>query len=173
MMPIDTLKLFQSFRTILCVCPHCQDILRLADLHLKYKGKSARTWLDTYEGKVRTIDRKEEAFDEKEAALREAATERGRKKVPHIVRKSLSSEFTALRYDPYDIKAILHPVDFVVFNGLDRKESLNDIVFLSRRTESQEVNTVRKSIERTIDKGDYSWQVARVDINGKIDFSVK
>ena len=32
---------------------------------------------------------------------------------------------------------------------------------------------IRKSIESTIDKGSYTWQLARVDINGKIEFDAK
>jgi len=72
----NTLNLFQSFRTILCVCPHCRDVLRLSDLHLAYKGAAPRTWLDTYDTKIRTIERKEELFEEKEGKLRDAAAER-------------------------------------------------------------------------------------------------
>ncbi len=169
----NILNLFQSFRTVLCVCPHCGDVLRLSDLHLSYKGMTPKTWLDTYDGNVRSIERKEEVFEEKEGELRDAATEKGRKKVPLIIRKSMHSEFAKLRYDPYDIKALLHPVDFVVFNGLNEKEKLSDITFLSKKTDSPELIKLRKSIESTIDNGKYVWQVARVDINGKIQFDVK
>jgi len=169
----NTLNLFQSFRTILCVCPHCRDVLRLSDLHLTYKGAAPRTWLDTYDTKIRTIERKEELFEEKEGKLRNAAAERGRKKVPQIIRKSMNGEFAKLNYNPYDIKALLHPVDFVVFNGLNDKEELNDIVFLSKETVNPELGKIRKSIESTIDKGNYMWQLARVDINGKIESDTK
>ncbi len=169
----NIINLFQSFRTILCVCPHCGDVLRLSDLHLKYKGTAPKTWIDVHDTKVRTIERKEELFEEKEKTLRDAATERGRKKVPQIIRRSMNGEFAKLHYNPYDIKALLHPVDFVVFNGLNDKEKLNDIVFLSKETENPELSKIRKSIESTIDKGSYMWQLARVDINGKIEFDTK
>lgn len=169
----NIVNLFQSFRTILCVCPQCGDVLRLSDLRLTYRGAAPRTWLDTYDAKTRTTERKEESFEEKEEKLRDAATERGRKKVPQIIRKSMNGEFAKLRYNPYDIKALLHPVDFVVFNGLNDKERLNDIVFLSKETENPELSKIRKSIELTIDKGNYMWQLARVDINGKIEFDAK
>ena len=166
----NILNLFQSFRTILCVCPHCYDILRLADLRLVYKGKTPRTWLDGHDTKLRSLERKEELFEAKEEELREAATERGRRKVPKIVRRSMNVEFAKLPFNPYDIKAVLHPVDFVVFNGLNENEKLKNIVFLSKENDSPELKMIRKSVESTIDKGDYSWKLARVDINGKISF---
>ena len=41
-------KEFQEFRKILCICPCCNDIVRVSDLHLKTKGKVSKTWLDKY-----------------------------------------------------------------------------------------------------------------------------
>lgn len=166
-------NLFQFFRSILVICPCCGDLMRLGDLTLKYKGKAAKTWLDTYEGKVKGLEKKEMQFEEREQELREAAIERGRKQVPSIIHKSLSSEFRSFRYNPYDIKALLHPVDFIVFNGMTDNASVSDVVFLSKKAGNPELNKVRKSIESTVEKGNYSWQVARVDIDGKIEFSDK
>jgi predicted Holliday junction resolvase-like endonuclease len=166
-------NIFQSFRTILCVCPCCGDILRLADLTLKYKGKTSKTWLDTYDTKARSVDEKVQEFEEKEKEIRDKATERGRSQVPIIIRKSMSSEFTSFRYNPYDIKALLHPVDFVVFNGMTEKDTVDDIVFLSKKHDDPTLQKLRQSIASTIDNGKYSWQVARVDIDGKIEYGEK
>ena len=161
---------FQSLRTILCVCPHCNDILRLSDLHLSYKGKAPRTWLDAYDKETITLEEKEEEFDEKEDGLREVARERGRVKVPKLVRKSMNTEFAKLGYDPYDIKALLHPVDFVVFDGMNDKEEIDNVVFLSTLTKNNDLAKLRKSVKSTIAKRNYDWQVARVNINGKIEY---
>lgn len=166
---MDLMNAFQSFRTILCVCPRCGDMVRFSDLRIEFKGKISKTWLDTYETKVRKFENKEEELDEKEEALRERARQRGRKKVPIIVQKSMYAEFAKLKYDPYDIKALLHPVDFVVFNGMHSKK-MKDVVFLSKQTDNLQLNKVRNSIETVIEKGAYDWQTARVDIDGSIKF---
>ncbi len=168
-MNIDIINMFQSFRTILCVCPCCGDIVRFADLHIEYKGKTSETWLDEYESKVCTLEEKEEKLKEEEEGLREKARERGRTQVPKLVQKSMYTEFAKLKYDPYDIKAILHPVDFVVFNGLNR-EQIKDVVFLSKRTDNRYLNEIRTTIKSVVEKGAYDWQTARVDINGSIKF---
>ena len=39
--------------------------------------------------------------------------------------------FLKKKYNPYDIKPIIHPVDFVIFNG-DRDEQVKEVVFLSK-----------------------------------------
>ena len=66
-----------------------------------------------------SLAEKERLFEEKEAELREKAIERGRKKVPLMIKNCLCSEFKQLEYDPYDIKAVMDPVEFVVFDGLN------------------------------------------------------
>jgi len=165
----NLLDTFQSFRRILCVCPHCNQILRLSDLHLKYVGKAPKTWLDEYESKMLSLQKKVEAFEEKEKEIRDQSIERGRKKVPALVKKCLCTEFANLKYDPYDIKALMYPVDFIVFDGLNTDE-LRRITFLSRNTASSRQTLMLKSIQQTLNKKDYEWKVSRIDMNGKVEF---
>jgi predicted Holliday junction resolvase-like endonuclease len=165
----EILSTFQAFRRILCLCPHCNALHRLSDLQLKYRGTAPKTWLDTYETKVSTAQRKEELFDEKEQKLRDQATERGRLKVPLMIRKSMDAQFATLKYNPYDIKALLHPVDFVVFDGLESKQDLQQIVFLSKAVDNKQLNGLRDSVAKAVEEKRYDWQVARVSIDGKIE----
>ena len=167
---MNMLGVFQSFRRILCFCPHCGEILRLSDLHLKYTGKVPKTWLDEYESKVRRVQKKEEKFDEKEQKLRENAIERGRKKVPILIKKCIYPGLAKLRYDPYDIKAIMHPVDFIVFNGLNEGTEVRDVTFLSKKSSDRKLNLILKSVRKTVDKGNYDWKVARVTTDGNVNF---
>ena len=165
--------IFQTFRRILCICPNCQTLSRLSDLRLKYTGKAPQTWLDTFEGKRSVLEGKENTFEEKEQKIREEAIERGRKKVPTIISRAMSPDLRNLRYNPYDIKAVLNPVDFVVFDGLTAKEEIRNITFLSKNTDIRAVNEVRNSVTGAIQKGNYDWRVARVSSDGKVQFSDK
>jgi len=165
----EILSTFQAFRRVLCLCPQCKALLRLSDLQLKYRGVAPKTWLDTFETKLTTAEDKEALFDEKEKKLRDQAAQRGRRKVPIMIRKSMDSQFAKLKYNPYDIKALLHPVDFVVFDGLQDKEDLQNIVFLSKAVNNEQLNGLRNSIQKTVEEKRYNWQVARVSIDGKIE----
>jgi predicted Holliday junction resolvase-like endonuclease len=136
---------------------------------LRVKGAAPKTWLDAHESKIRGIEEKETAFGKKEQTLRDAAVERGRKRVPKLVCKCIDSDIAKLKYHPYDIKAVYHPVDFVVFNGLDKKEKLDDITFLSRKTNNEALNKIRMSVESAVNKEKYDWRVARVSIEGKVE----
>jgi predicted Holliday junction resolvase-like endonuclease len=140
---------------------------------LRYQGIGPKTWIDTFETKVSVLARKEESFDEKEQKLRHEAAERGRRRVPALVRKSMDSQFARLKFNPYDIKALLHPVDFVVFDGLESKDKLRQIVFLSKAVESDSLTGLRNSVQKVVEQKNYNWQVARVSVDGKIEITDK
>jgi len=166
----DLLEVFQSFRRILCVCPCCGEMMRLSDLHLRYTGRVPKTWLDKHKSRLLSLQKKEETFDEKEQEMREKAIKRGRKKVPRLIKKCLSPEFKKLKYDPYDIKALMHPVDFIVFNGLNEGTEVKDLTFLTRKPTNRELNQILASIRKTIGKKNYDWKVARITADGKVNF---
>ena len=165
----ELIDAFQSFRKILCLCPCCGEIVRVSDLHRQYKGKAAKTWLDGYELGLVSLQAKEEEFDGKENKLREKSIERGRKKVPHLVKNCLCTDFKELKYDPYDMKAIMETVDFVVFDGLNEEKEVSNVTFLTR-TPSPIMRPVIKSLKNTVQKGSYDWKVARITTDGKVNF---
>jgi predicted Holliday junction resolvase-like endonuclease len=141
----------------------------MSDLHLKYSGKSPKTWLDKYELEVLSFQEKERFFESEEAELREKAIERGRNKVPLMIKNCLCPEFKKLEYDPYDIKAVMDPVDFVVFDGLNEGKEVKSIIFLSKNPNAT-MRPVTDSIRTTVEKGNYDWKVARITTAGKVDF---
>ena len=49
----EMLSVFTNFKNILCICPECNNISRLSQLHLYSAKKTVRTWLDDYEDRVR------------------------------------------------------------------------------------------------------------------------
>ncbi len=159
----------QSFRKILCVCPCCGEIVRVSDLHLQFNGKVAKTWLDDYElGLVSLVDN-ERLFEEKEGMLRQKSIERGRAKVPTLVKQCLCEDFKQLDYDPYDIKAVMDPVDFVVFDGLNEGKEVRRVTFLTR-TPSTILQPVIDSLKKTVDNAKYDWKVVRIYTDGKVEF---
>jgi len=71
-------------------------------------------------------------------------------------------------YHPQDIKAILHPVDYVVFCGMTEGSSIDKIVLLSTETDDEVLKRVRPSIEKTINRQQYDWNVARILEDGSV-----
>jgi len=156
-------------KTVLCICPKCNSLMRLSDLHLRAKGKTPKTWLDSYESKITHLERKEAKFEDQEYEIRERARERGRKRVPYIIKKSIDVKFAKLRYDPYDIKPLLHPIDFVVFNGMN-KDKMKDVVLLSRKTRNKHLLQYHKAIATAVSDKAYDWKTVRISEDGRVEY---
>ncbi len=161
------LEMFNYFKTILCMCPNCNNLLRLSELHLRSKDRAPRTWLDDYELRVQKIENQENKFSQIETELREKSKERGRAQVPKLISKSMDPKFAKLKFDPYDIKALLHPIDFVVFDGMN-KGSMNQVVLLSRKTSNPYLQKLHHGIAKAVQQKDYDWQVVRVSQDGNV-----
>ena len=176
-MIVDSLlKTFQQFQSVFCVCPHCSSLLRFSDLrNLRTTGHGPKTWLDDYELLDKKIQRKDELLSvkedklySKEEEMREKSREKGRKKVITTVLKSMQNMILK-KYNPYDIKPILHPVDFVIYNG-NRNKQITDVIFLSKKSENSDLRQLQESIHSCVKNKNYDFREAKVSNNGKIEY---
>ena len=160
---------FQLFRRILCVCPCCGDLVRVSDLRLKTKELDVKTWLDNYDSKVLQVSKKEETFAEKEDALRKKAVEKGRNEAKECFNNAICPTLKSLKYDPNDIKPVFYPIDYVIFNGMNKEKVVTDIILLSKSI-CPSLDSIRQNVSDVVINKDYNWQVARIDNDGNISF---
>jgi len=157
----------QLFRTILAVCP-CGKIHRVSDLRLIPKAKIRKTWLDKYEADLRTLSEKAQAFADQAKVLRQEAVEKGRIEAEQAFHKAVCPSIRKLKIDPFDLKPILNPIDFVAFNGMTKNDEISDIVLLTREHPCAYLNPIRGQIRKAVEKNMYEWQVAHIDETGNI-----
>ena len=183
---VETLDIFNKFKTILCMCPNCSSLLRLSELHLRSKTPSPRTWLDEYDVKKAVVDEESNLVSEKAqeqeeilAEKRNKATQRGRKKVVKTVLNSLdkTSSTKLKNYNPFDVKPVIHPVDFVIFNGdYEAKKSkyrdneIKEVIFLSKKSKNSDLLNLQKSVNECVKKKNYDFKLVRISDTGKITF---
>ena len=170
------LGIFQQLKTVLCLCPHCSSLLRVSQLHLRSTGVAPRTWLDDYDEQIQKlkikddrVSRKEEKFASQVGEIREKSRERGQGMVVNTVLKSMDDYFSKKKYNPYDIKPIIHPVDFVIFNG-DHDKQVNEVVFLSKKSKNPNLAALQKSVDECVKKKNYDFKVAKISNEGKVTF---
>jgi len=126
-----------------------------------------RTWIDALWEKEEQMDRAEERFEEKRDDIRAKAQEKGYRQVPKLLKKCVPV-ICAHGYYPQDLKALFDPVDFVIFDGLKRKEKVKQVVFFDGPAHDKERERIQKSIKRVLKKGNYEWQTVRLDEEGRV-----
>jgi len=165
-MSSDVITFFSIQRQIFGICPCCGEIFRLSDANVSIKKKFKTDWLDAIEARHTALDAREERLQEHKSEMQEEAKSAGYRKAVKFVKK-IDPVFFPRKLDPDDAKVIFHPVDYVVFNGMSSKDSVNKIIFLDHVDVTDK--KIQKSMEKVIEKRNYEWQTLRVNDQGKIE----
>ncbi len=157
----SVLALFALQDQIFGVCPCCCEVFRLSDCTLFRGAAPAWTWLDKIEQEEASLDALEEKIDLQLDQLREAARKAGRKRAQAIVTK-IDRIFAPKRLHADDAKPLCHPVDYIVFDGLNASTEVKRIVLLDREAGQTPRAEVQASIKRAIKNGNVQWRELHV-----------
>jgi len=163
---MDAVGLFQDFQRLYGFCPCCGELFRLSDAQLFYQKAPPRTPWDDLNDERAQLERIAERLAREAERLREQATEAGRKERERRL-NGLTSFFRRQRIVLNDMKLLFHPVDYVVFRGLGRR-ACTAVEFLDCEPTSRTHERLQRSIEQTINAGNYSWVTMRVDDRGRV-----
>jgi len=94
-----------------------------------------------------------------------SATERGRKAALDAS-ASLDGVFAPRGMVADDAKVLIHPVDFVVFDGMGRNQDgseISRVVILDERRDDD----IQRSIEAAVRDGSYDFNEVRISVEGE------
>jgi len=166
----EVFSFFSSLRQIYGVCPCCGDFFRLSDCKLYQKARPGKDWMERLDDEIEKLEKRAERIQAKIEETREKALEAGRKEADKLVKK-IDPIFRPLNLNPNDGKVIFHPVDFIVFKGMNTKalsNCIDKVILLDHNNKKGEQLKIQKSIEKAILKKSYEWITLRVKENGQI-----
>lgn len=166
----EVLDFYSMLRHTFGVCPCCGEIFRLSDCKLFQKKKPEIDWKEEIDNEIRKLDLLEEKILEKIESTKEAARTVGRKNADKLVRK-LDKIFLPLKLNCNDCKVIFHPIDFIVFNGMNNNHgdcTIKEILLIDKNNKSGQYLQIQKSIANAIQTKNYDWLTLRVENDGKI-----
>lgn len=167
----EVLEFYSSLRQIFTVCPCCEEIHRLSDCKLYQRVKPPVDWKEKIDKEITRLETMEENLQTKIEAARILAREAGRKSADKLVKK-IDPVFSPLKLNPNDAKVIFHPVDFLVFSGMNSNSgdnTIKQILLLDKDNKSGQNLTIQKSIDKAVKTKNYEWLTLRVDNDGKIN----
>ena len=133
------------------------------------KKKPTPDWMDKFDASAERIDRAESKVMDEEAAVREKAREKGRRQALSAARK-LDPVFHPNKSNPDDAKLMLHPVDFLIFNGM-KQGDIRNLVLFDRQVKSKEEKSLQKSIEKTVARENYEFVTMQISEEGDVEYS--
>ena len=161
---------YSSLRQIFFACPCCDEIHRLSDCKIYQKAKPDIDWKEKIDKEIERLETLEMKLQEKIEATKEAARLVGRRAADKLIKK-IDPVFHPLGLNCNDCKVIFHPVDYVVFRGMNSNDgdcSIKEILLLDKSKKTGQSLTTQKSLEKVIQKRNYEWLTLRVDNGGVI-----
>lgn len=166
-MKTNLVKFFAIQRKIFGICPCCGDIFRLSDTQIYTKERPAADWMEKIVQTRAKLEQKMEKIESRKGEMQELSQKKGRNQAEKTIKK-IDKVFAPNGYSPRDIKAIFHPVDFVVFAGM-RKEMTKNLILFDGEKKEKDQKILQKSIEKTIDNQKYEWITMRVSEEGIVE----
>ena len=117
----DVVELFSTMRSIFGICPCCGNFFRLSDCRIFLRGNPRKDWKDKLEACDSKLGDLELSIDERKQELQAVAAAKGRRDTQRAIRK-VDPIFAPVGLHADDPKVLFHPIDYVVFNGMNSSE---------------------------------------------------
>ena len=160
-------SLFALKSQIFGVCPCCDELFRLSDCELFARSRPPSTWFDRLEEQEIRLEEREEALEARLEDLREAARSKGRRRAQRTVEK-VDRIFSPQKLHADDAKTICHPIDYVVFDGLNHRAAVSRLVLLDREPDSPARERLQGSVRRAVEQGNFVWRELHVSDQGVV-----
>lgn len=163
---MNLLDVFDQQKRIYGICPCCGEPFRLSDTTLYTKTAPPKTVFEKMDDERARLDRQAERFDAREEEIREEARRLGQIEARRRLR-TIAPFFVARKIDPHDVKLLFHPVEYVVFRGMqtDRCASVD---FIDHPARSRERERIQRSLDHAIRAGNLEWQTFRIGDDGRV-----
>ncbi len=166
----EIIEFYSSLRQIFTVCPCCDQIHRLSDCKIYRKERPAVDWKEKIDSEIERLEKMEIRLKEKIEAARINARIEGRKSADTLVKK-IDPVFSPLKLNPNDAKVLFHPIDFLVFKGMNdnlKNTGIKEIILLDNSNRKGQQRIIQNSIEKVIQNENYEWLTMRVGNDGKV-----
>jgi predicted Holliday junction resolvase-like endonuclease len=165
----EVLWFLKEQRHLFVICPCCGEVIRLSDARLSYAQEYADDWLDKIERKEKQLESSEEKINEKKKEWREKAVAKARKRILPQLLRGISPILSRLNIRPDDVRPILDPVDFIVFDGMRSVSGIKRIFLIDRASGDKRRRRVQESLKKTIQMDELNWETLRIADDGKIE----
>lgn len=163
---MNLVGVLNEMKRIYGICPCCDEPFRLSDATLFTKVAPPKTPFEKIDDAFARLERRIEIFEGEEEEMREKARRLGQLAARKRLRE-IAPFFAGRKIDPQDVKVLFHPVEYVVFRGM-QSDRCASVDFIDHPPNNRERERVQRSLEKAITAGNLEWQTFRIDENGHI-----
>jgi len=161
---MDLPAYFEEFQKILVVCPHDGEVYRLADLRLFYDSQTMGSWYDTCMRELYALNSSIQELEKRKEQVKAENTRNADTRLMSYI-PDADPFISRFPYDGRDMKLLIDPIEFIVFEGM-HKEDVQNVILLDRNRKDKE--RLHDSIREVIAKERYDWITLLVNEKAKL-----
>lgn len=164
-------QILNAFRKIFCECHRCKHIFRLSEIEIHGAETQPKDWLSQIDEKIRNLENKIERAEELFSQKRALIVERERKNIERETYKKINRlvpNFSSVRFNTRDVKAVGFPIKFISFDGKD-EGWVKKIRLIDFHPETSSQERMLVSIAGAIKKGNLEWKTLRITDEGQVE----
>lgn len=161
---------------VLGICPCCGEIFRLIEGKFVFPQRQPKTcdYLELVASEKRLSAAEErlqaarDRFDQKLQEQSARLAGQGRRLAKRRLKK-IDPTFSGEDVDPQGVKAIFHPVEYIIFHGLGSYAGVDVIEFVSRSPSHKTQEALVRSIDNVVRAGDVEFEILRMRDDGSFE----
>jgi predicted Holliday junction resolvase-like endonuclease len=153
---------FETGQEIYGECPCCGDIFRVSEIRVFYGKKPPKDWLDRLEEKGSQLDEDRKQFEQDRDKIVSNAIERSRVIYIGKTLEHIAPIFPQVEHHPRDVRGLFDPIDYVAFNGMFEKKSIDSISFIEIKTGKSKLTPIQRKIRDAVEDQRVEWKMYNI-----------
>ena len=138
-------------------CPCCGEPILLKDAGLFYLDDFSPEAEKLFQQKLKECKvREKEIREERKAISRRSETATTTINIGFILER-IAPIMRDFRFDRNDCRSLFDPIDYIIFEGLSKKNSVSKILFTEIKTGKARLNPHQKEIRKLVERKQVTW----------------
>ena len=139
-------------------CPCCGEPILLKDAGLFFLDDFSPEAVKLYQQKLKECRiREKEIREERKAISRRSETATTTINIGFILER-IAPTMRDFRFDRNDCRSLFDPIDYIIFEGLSKKNSVSKILFTEIKTGKARLNDHQKEIRSLVERKRVTWE---------------
>lgn len=139
-----------------CPCPDCGEQFLLKDAGLFYLDDFSPEAKELYQQQLEELKEREKSIRELRKAIKKSQISAQASNIGFILER-LAPCMCTFPFEPDDCRSLFDPIDYLIFDGLSKKGSVDRIVFTDIKTGQSRLTGSQPQIRRLIERKEVVW----------------
>ncbi len=139
------------------LCPCCDEPIPLRDAGLFHLDEFTGDAEELYEQQRQDLKEREKELKEMRKSISQRSQVGAKAVNIGFILERLAPTMTGFRFDRNDCRSLFDPIDYVIFEGLSKKNSVSKILFTDIKTGNARLSGKQKEIRTLVEKKKIAW----------------